>query len=295
MRDRFAGWKVAVVAGDRRQLEIVRQFLQDGALVSTYGVPASGDPSIESLRRPDLRAAILGARLVSLPIPTFLRDNILYAPLAGEEITLDEGFLSAVSPGAFLSMGKVPEPVKAAADKRGFTVFTISDDDVMQVHHAIPTAEGAVAITVKETDYTIHSSNALVIGHGRVGQAMARALKGLGAHVWVAARRPEVRARAFADGYVPIGMEELLEQMPEMDLVYSTATALTVTRQVLERVKPGALIIDLVSPPGGVDHGAAKELGVNVVWARGQAGTAPREAGRAQYGAIAAWFDRHRR
>jgi len=161
----------------------------------------------------------------------------------------------------------------------------LGDDDYMQVLHAIPTAEGAIAITVKETDHTIHNADALVIGYGRIAVLLSRNLRGMGGRVTVAARRPEVRVRAFADGNAETGTSEaeLIAAVKQADLVYTTAPSWLLTRNVLSHVKKGTLVMDLASPPGGMDHEAGKELGLKVVWARAQAGTAPRHSANAQF------------
>ena len=40
-----------------------------------------------------------------------------------------------------------------------------------------------------------------------------------------------------------------------------------INKATLTRISPGALVIDLASKPGGVDFEAAKDIGVNVIWA----------------------------
>ena len=53
-------------------------------------------------------------------------------------------------------------------------------------------------------------------------------------------------------------------------------------RGELEAVKPDCLILDLASKPGGVDLGAAGELGLTVIWALSLPGkVAPATAGAA--------------
>ena len=52
-------------------------------------------------------------------------------------------------------------------------------------------------------------------------------------------------------------------------------------RQTLEQARPDTVIIDLASKPGGVDFEAAKELGLNVIWALSLPGkVAPITAGK---------------
>jgi len=62
-------------------------------------------------------------------------------------------------------------------------------------------------------------------------------------------------------------------------LIVSSSSGLVLDRAMLERVDPEAVIIDLCSPPGSTDFEAAKVLGQKVIWARSQAGTAPRTSG----------------
>jgi CPA2 family monovalent cation:H+ antiporter-2 len=121
------------------------------------------------------------------------------------------------------------------------------------------------------------------IGYGRVGVSVAAAFQALNARVTLAARNPVQLARAEASGLDTVHTDRLAEVIGQFDLVVSSPTAKVVTRDVLAAAKPGALVIDLRSPPGSVDHDAAKDLGTKVVWARAQAGTAPRTAGRNEW------------
>ena len=44
-----------------------------------------------------------------------------------------------------------------------------------------------------------------------------------------------------------------------------------------------AIVVDIASPPGGTDHQAARDHGLDITWARGLAGArAPLSAGDAQ-------------
>ena len=58
----------------------------------------------------------------------------------------------------------------------------------MTTRNAVATAEGAIAEAVLHSDGTLHGAACLVIGFGRVGLALAQRLRGLSAHVTVAAR-----------------------------------------------------------------------------------------------------------
>ena len=65
------------------------------------------------------------------------------------------------------------------------------------------------------------------------------------------------------------------------DLVVNTVPARILSEEDLEDLRPGCLVIDLASKPGGVDLEAAARLGVKVIWALSLPGkVAPVTAGK---------------
>ena len=84
-------------------------------------------------------------------------------------------------------------------------------------------------------------------------------LRALGANVTVAARRKN--QRDAAGDAVSIG--EMDGQLREFDIIVNTVPALVLTAQNLPLVKKDARIIDLASPPYGVDLTAAAHLELN--------------------------------
>lgn len=277
-----AARKVAVLGGDRRELVIARRFIDAGCDVACFGAPSPEDdvPLASSLTE-----ALNGADVIVTPAPGMAEDGALYAPYADDRIVLDAALLGRASQGFHLFAGAVHPTVQAAAEDAGGVCHEFADDDRLQVLHAIPTAEGAIARTVDAYGGTINGSAALVVGFGRIATVLASYLRAMGATTVVAARRPEVRARAVAAGHRAIDTDQasLLEAASGCEIVYTTAPARLLDEVVLGALDRDVLVMDLASPPGGIDHEAARELGLQVVWARGQAGTAPSHSGEAQY------------
>ena len=121
----------------------------------------------------------------------------------------------------------------------------------------------------------------LVIGFGRVGKALSQRLAGLGAKVSVAARKWADLAWAESCGYCGEQTEHLAGWLCGYDLVVNTVTAPVLGLTELSDLKPGCLVIDLASKPGGVDFDAAARLGVKVIWALSLPGkVAPVTAGQ---------------
>lgn len=279
---------VAILGGDKREIEIIRSFRAAGATVRTFGTIESEE--IAGLGSPSLAAALADATVIVGPMPGVAVDGSLYAPHADAPIIIDEAALGGARRGAVIFSGRSTAGMRAAGEVHGVQFHDIGEDDYVQVQHAIPTAEAAIALAIRETDETLNSSHVLVVGYGRIGQVLAQYLRGMGADVTVAARRPEVRARAIAVGHraISTSRDDLLGAISRADIVYATAPANVLDRPVLEQAQPTALVIDLASPPGGLDHDAAKALGLRIIWARAQADSAWRHSGRAQFDHMAA-------
>jgi dipicolinate synthase subunit A len=94
------------------------------------------------------------------------------------------------------------------------------------------------------------------------------------------------RASAYTAGAEPHRLDDLPVLLPQADIVLSSVPAQLVGRELLERVRPQALIVDLAAPPGGFDREAIAALGLRFVWARGMGRRAPVTVGRSQWTGI---------
>ena len=156
--------------------------------------------------------------------------------------------------------------------------------DIAHSHtaNAPPTSEGAIQIAMEELPITLHGAKVLVIGAGRLGNVLIQQLQGLGAGVSLAARKFADLAWAQVWGCGVERSDQLKGWLCSYDLVINTVPAPVLGPEELSDLKPGCLVIDLASKPGGVDFAAASELGVKVIWALSLPGkTAPVTAGLA--------------
>ena len=133
---------------------------------------------------------------------------------------------------------------------------------------------------MKETPFTLHGSKCLVTGYGRIGKILSKMLCGIGARVSVEARKYADLALIEGHDFNAVSLDELPHHIGEFDIIFNTVPHLIFDRDILEKVKKDALIIDLASRPGGVNFKAAAELGIQVIWALSLPGkVAPVSAG----------------
>ena len=236
---------IAVVGEDRRQAAAARALAAAGRRV--------GGPE-----------AVPGADYVLFPVPLAMDEARLTALLRGAK------------PGALLLGGKAP----AAAAALGLEWVDCFAREELAVCNAVPTAEGCIGILLARRTRTLWDAPVLVTGYGRVGQAVAGRLTALGARVTVGARSPAQRALARSRGGAALPLEELAAAAPGFDTAVNTIPAPVLTGPVLAALRPGSLIVDLASAPGGTDFAAAAALGHTALLASGlPARCAPDSAG----------------
>ena len=243
-----------VVGGDGRQ-RALRQLLQaEGHSVLCLGLEEGEGPPAETA----------STDCILLPLPVSGREGFLNAPLAGRSIPLEEVF-RPLSPGQPVFGGRVDRTARALAERRGVEIRDYFLREDFTIANAVPTAEGALQLAMEELPTTIHGSKVLVLGFGRVGRLTARRFQALGAEVTVSARRYESLAWAAAEGLRPVLLGR--ETLPDFDLVVNTVPAPVLDGPRLARLRPGALVLDLASKPGGLDWEAAKALPIRTIHA----------------------------
>ena len=279
IENELKGWIAAVVGGDLRMLEHMRQARLAGAKVQHYGSVPGAEEAAGQPASPTLADAVKGARIISCPIPGVGSDDALYAKFTTEKLRMTTDVLNGAAPGAMLftcwSTAKMVEWAKGTP----VTLVDYGEDDELCIFHAVPTAEGAIRTAIEHTEDTLLGMNVLCFGLGRVGISVAEAFKAMKSKVTLAARNPAQLARAWAMGLEAVHLRDLRGKLGQFLLVVSSSSGRVVTRDIIALTRPDVVIMDLCSPPGSVDFDAAKELDRKVVWARAQAGRAPRRAG----------------
>lgn len=241
--------QIAVIGGDARQAAAGRALARAG-----YAVCGAEQLAL--------------ADYILLPLPL----DETRTPLAE--------LLRAAKPGALALGGRLSAQAKQIAQEAGVELVDYFAREELTIRNAIPTAEGCLAILLRQRKRTLWGSGVLVTGFGPVGQALGPRLAALGAEVTVAARRPAQRALAESLGLRSVPLAALAGVAPAFDTVVNTIPAVVLTEPVLAALRPGSLIVDLASRPGGTDFAAARRLGLTALHALSlPAACAPETAG----------------
>jgi len=273
----------AVIGGDLRSLKLVDFLREDGHKVNIFGFGTYNQrskpynqesepmpfPEILKENQKDdnqLSTIIHEADAVIGPVPCSNDNETINAPFHSEKIYIND-VLKKMNKNQIFIAGRISSKIAHLAEVYNVYTVDILDREEMAILNAIPTAEGAIQIAMEEMPITLHGSNSLVMGFGRIGKILAKMLHGLGANTFVSVRKYSDIAWIKSYGYKPILISETEKYLPYMDVVFNTIPAMVLDEKRLSKLKNDCLVIDLASSPGGVDFEKAKALGLKVNWA----------------------------
>lgn len=257
--------KFTIIGGDLRNVKLAELIAAQGNSVNIYGFNNAGF-EIKIKQSDTLADAINNSDVVIGPIPCSNDNELINAPFHNDKIHIHEVF-RCINKNQLFIAGRISEKIVHIA--KVFNVYTVDllEREEMAVLNAIPTAEGAIQIAMEEMPITIHNSNALILGYGRVGKTLAKMLQGIGANVYVEARKYTDFAWIKSYGYKPVLLSELSQTVNSINVLFNTIPSIVLNNEVLTALNANCLIIDLASKPGGVDFEKAKEIGLKAIWA----------------------------
>ncbi|QNU65298.1 dipicolinate synthase subunit DpsA [Ruminiclostridium herbifermentans] len=257
--------KFSIIGGDLRSVKLAELIAAEGKSVNIYGFSNAGF-EIKLKQSNTISDAINDTDVVIGPIP-FSNDNVfINAPFHTDKIYINEVF-KCINKNQLFIAGRISEKISHMAQVYNVYTVDLLEREEMAVLNAIPTAEGAIQIALEEMPTTLHNSNALILGFGRIGKTLAKVLTGMGANVYVEARKYSDLAWIRNYGYKPVLLSELANTVKSINVLFNTIPSIILNNEILKALNPNCLIIDLASKPGGVDFEKAKELGLKAIWA----------------------------
>ncbi|MFA7636435.1 MAG: dipicolinate synthase subunit DpsA [Monoglobales bacterium] len=267
--------RITVIGGDKRQISVAEYFSKDGYDVSVYGFDSSLINTADSLTE-----ALKDSSTVLLGISP-CDENMNISTPCWRDVLSAHTLISHLSSDHIIIGGKLSAPFVHICEEKGIRCIDYINREEFAVLNAVPTAEGALAIAMDELDRTIHGTKCLITGFGRIGKILAHILHSLGADLVCSARNHGDLAWIESLGYKSVHTGDLSNIAHESTVIFNTVPVLIFDRDLLRNVRPGTLIIDLASKPGGVDLESAAQLGIKVIWALSIPGkAAPATAGK---------------
>lgn len=258
--------QILVAGGDLRSVALSKQ-LSCRNTVYTLGLEEStsaagnGATTIKALQQ-----LLKPLDYIILPIPATDDAGNITSPLSKEELSA-QVLLTIASGKTHILGGKLNEALRRRMDAQKLTYTDYLLREELAIKNAVPTAEGAIEIAMRELPVTISGLNTLVVGYGRIGKVISNILRGLGAQVTVSARKFSDLAWIQTNGFSAVHTCELSPIAGNFPLVFNTVPAMVFDEELLLKLPREGLLIDLASKPGGVDFDAAKRHEVKAIWA----------------------------
>ena len=258
---------ISIIGGDLRIVKLAELLAKDNFKIKTYAIEEAEELSkIQKIEKCNtLNETIENAEIVIGPIPLSSNNIQINTPFSKKIITLEE-LAKKIKNKKFIA-GNIKKEFYEYNKNNGSEIIDLLEKEELTILNTISTAEGAIQIAMEETIKTLHSSNILILGFGRVGKTLANMLKGIGANVYCEARKNEDLAWIKTYGYEPITLDNLNENLNKFDIIMNTIPSLILKEKEINCLKKDCLLIDLASSPGGIDIKAAKENKIKTIWA----------------------------
>lgn len=191
-----------------------------------------------------------------------------------------ESLKTILSPSGILFGGNLPKDFTDFCLHKNVTCIDYMQSETVAMGNAVATAEGIIAQAVLETPENLHGSKALVIGFGKCGEILAAKLNALHVQVFVSTRNPLALTKAKCYGYCC----HEPSCYAEYDLIFNTAPAMVLTKDIIDQLNPDVFIFDIASKPGGTDFTYCEKKGIHAKLYPGLPGKhAPKASARIIY------------
>lgn len=247
----------AVVAGgDLRQVYAANALAQRGFSVTALGF--SKEQHFNNVRASEDLSVLEQADLVLFPL-MMSKDGKLNTPLSNSEVDLNDCF-DKIPQTAQIFGGNLTKEEKQLAEQKGLLLRDFFKVEELTVANAVLTAEAAIQLAMEQLPISLWKSRVLICGGGRVARALITRLKAFGVELTVAARKPEQRIWAAAEGVKTISLSALSTILPEQQLIFNTIPQRIFGESELTLCEEECLIMELASKPYGIDFAAAEKL-----------------------------------
>lgn len=269
--------RYAVLGGDMRFAHLVSMLNESGRESAGFFQEKAGGESL-SPERLKKYSCIISNWPMKRPL--------------GETELMDVDIMEHIAPGSILLLCGPGFPGERRWDLQYINLW---EDEKLLRENAWLTAEAAAAVAMRRIKGDMRARQCAVVGYGRIGQALTQILLNMGAQVTVVSGKEGKRDDARECGAQALPTELIASALPGRQLVFSTPPAMVMDAETLRFADADAFIVDLASPPYGVDMDAAQALNLHAVREPGLPGRwCPLSAARAIYNAVIRWEEEER-
>lgn len=271
---------ILIIGGDDRYLHVLKKLLSERSHITVVGYSDEvlTDYKINNTIISEVDFSLMD--VIILPVEGIDQAGKVHSYYLTEEIQLTATMFANTPAHCTIFTGTANNLLRKYALEANRDLITLFERDDIAIANSIPTAEATLQIAMEKTTTTIHGSNVLIIGFGRVGKTIARLFHQVGANITVAARKDGDMARIQEMTYQHIHIDNIQSNLANLDIIINTVPTPVLKQKELSIIQPTSIIIDIASKPGGTDFETAERLGITAIHALGLPGkVAPTTSG----------------
>lgn len=255
--------KISIIGGDLRIVKLAEMLVKENYDIAVYGLEdaetLSNNDKVKKCE--SIEELMKFSNVIIGPIPLTSNNKTINMTFSDKEITIEELFEN-MNEKTFIA-GRIDEEIKKINLNNVY--IDLLKREELTVLNTIATAEGAIQIAMEETSRTLHGSNILIMGFGRISKVLSNMLKGIGANVYCETTNNVKCSWIKAYGYEPVLLNELDEKLNEFHLIINTIPHVILGETNMKYLKKDCVIIDLASNPGGIDKKEANKQGIKLI------------------------------
>ncbi len=253
---------ISIIGGDLRCVRLADILTNNNVFV--YGQEKYKRDESKIKNCDTLEECIKNSKVIVSGMPLTKDKITVNCPYSDRSIRLDEIY-KMIKNKIFIA-GGIPSWFYEEKSIENIELLNIEE---LTILNAIPTVEGAIKIAIEEMEETIHESNVMVYGYGRIGKILCKRFQDLGANVYCVARKETDLAWIREGRYIPVRYNEVEKYVKTIKLIVNTVPELVIKEDTISNLDKTCVIIDLASSPGGVDKNSAEKYGIKNITALG--------------------------
>lgn len=226
---------VLILGGDLRNRKLCEVLKRQGHKVEYFS-----DTYRESVQA--IQSQLEHTRIIVLPMAAKAQK---ICGMAREQI------MESCQPGSVLFCGTADAWWTKAAREKGSRLVELLDDETYAMENAYYTAEGAICLAQEKTQASLWKKKCVIVGSGRIAQALFGMLRVHTPQVSLVARRQSARARFAVWQAQCYPFEAQGEAFDEAQIVFNTVPKPVIDPKALMRMQDNGLYVELASAPYG--------------------------------------------
>lgn len=215
--------EISIIGGDLRIVRLAEMYAKEKYKIFTYGLEKYFDKNMQLkfdnniIMCKNIEDAIASSKYIISGVPLSRDNKYISTPFSEHKIEMED-FLEKISNYSTYLLNKTQKEnninfIAGKIPRRFYNgkinVIDLLENEEFNILNSIPTVEGTIKIILQEREDTIHESNIVVCGFGRIGKILCNRLKNLGAKVYCTARKETDLAWIREAGYVPLNYTEI--------------------------------------------------------------------------------------